>query len=181
MFGGDAAARDLTPAWDGGIYWAGQRRNATPAEQAQTKSVSLFYLSAWKSSAAAVSFAQLYADSLGRKYSGLHREEAAKTPAEASAGTVEQVYTTDEGPVVITTRGKLAFVSESFDLPLARKLGELLMDAQGTGDLKIAALERPRGPAQADMPTLSGGLVRMFEDCGVMKAAVDAEIRAAGR
>ena len=25
LFGGDSAARDLTPAWDGGIYWAGQR------------------------------------------------------------------------------------------------------------------------------------------------------------
>ena len=24
LFGGDRAARDLTPAWDGGIYWAGQ-------------------------------------------------------------------------------------------------------------------------------------------------------------
>src|SRR3984885_13553009 len=26
LFGGDAAARDLTPAWNGGIYWAGMRR-----------------------------------------------------------------------------------------------------------------------------------------------------------
>src|SRR4029077_15463747 len=39
LFGGDAAARDLTPAWDGGIYWAGQLRNATPAQQATTKSI----------------------------------------------------------------------------------------------------------------------------------------------
>ena len=39
------AARDLTPAWDGGIYWAGQRLSAkTAAEQASTKSLALFYL-----------------------------------------------------------------------------------------------------------------------------------------
>ena len=29
LFGGDKAARDLTPAWDGGLYWAGQLRSAT--------------------------------------------------------------------------------------------------------------------------------------------------------
>ena len=181
LFGGDAAARDLTPAWDGGIYWAGQRLNATPTEQKTTKSISLFYLSAWKSEASAQAFAQLYADSLGRKYSGLHKEEAAQTPAGAPAGTVEQVFTTDEGPVTITTRDKLVFVSESFDLPLARKLATLIMDAQGTGELKMARVTHADGPSQPDLPTLSGGLVRLFANCGVMKSAVDAEMQAAGR
>ncbi len=181
LFGGDEASRDLTPAWDGGIYWAGQRLDATPAEQKTTRSISLFYLSAWKSEASAQAFAQLYADSLGRKYSGLHKEEAAQTPAGAPAGTVEQVYTTDEGPVAITTRGKLVFVSESFDLPLARKLATLIMDAQGTGEMKMARVAPADGPAQADLPTLSGGLVRLFADCGVMKSAVDAEMQGAGR
>lgn len=42
LFGGDDAARNLTPAWDGGIYWAGQRLAATPAEQATTGSIALF-------------------------------------------------------------------------------------------------------------------------------------------
>ena len=181
LFGGDEAARDLTPAWDGGIYWAGQRLNATPAEQKTTKSISFFYLSSWKTAASAQAFAQLYADSLGRKYSGLHREDAAQAPAGTPAGTVEQVFETDEGPVVITTRGKLVFVSESFDLPLARKLSGLLMDAQGTGELTTARVERPVGPAHAYLPTLSGGLVRLFADCGAMKEAVDATMQTAGR
>ena len=48
LFGGERLARDLTPAWDGGIYWAGQRLDATPAEQATTKSIAFFYLSVWK-------------------------------------------------------------------------------------------------------------------------------------
>ncbi len=40
LFGGDASASDLTPAWDGGLYWAGQLRSATtPAEQDSTKSL----------------------------------------------------------------------------------------------------------------------------------------------
>ena len=62
LFGGEAAARDLTPAWDGGLYWAGQSLSAkTTAEQASTKSVALFYLSAWKNAASARAFARLYA------------------------------------------------------------------------------------------------------------------------
>jgi hypothetical protein len=183
LFGGEAAARNLTPAWDGGIYWAGQRLSArTPEQQADTKSISLFYLSAWKSNAAATAFAQLYADSLGRKYSGLKRDVTAQatTPAEAPSGTVEQVFTTNEGPVTITTRGKLVFVAESFDLPLARKLTQMVLDAQGTGDLKQARLMRPAPPSMipaGGIPTLSGGLVHLFAESGVMKAAVDAGMK----
>jgi hypothetical protein len=184
LFGGEAAARELTPAWDGGIYWAGQRLAAkTPKEQADTKSISLFYLSAWKSNATATAFARLYAESLGRKYSGLKRDVAAQgtTPAEAPTGTVEQVFTTNEGPVTITTRGKLVFVAESFDLPMARKLTQMMLDAQGTGDMKQARAMPPMMPAApaGGMPTLSGGLVKLFAESGVMKSAVDAGMKAA--
>jgi hypothetical protein len=190
LFGGEAASRDLTPAWDGGIYWAGQRRSATtPAQQADTKSISLFYLSEWKSDASAAAFARLYADSLGRKYSGLRRDTSAEKASQASlpSGTIEQVFSTNEGPVIITKRDKMVFVSESFDLPMARKLAQMLLDAQGTGELKQARLAIPADPlSKGELPalsggglhTLSGGLVRLFADCGVMKSAVDATIRA---
>jgi hypothetical protein len=183
LFGGENAARDLTPSWDGGIYWAGQRLSATtPAEQASTGSISLFYLSSWKNTAAAQAFADLYANALGRKYSGLHKDEGHAAPTDAPSGTVEQIYSTNEGPVVITTRGKLVFVSESFDLDQARRLANLILDAQGTGDLKSAGLARPALPAAPVAgPTLSGGLVHLFAESGVMKAAVDAGLRAAAR
>jgi hypothetical protein len=183
LFGGDNAARDLTPSWDGGIYWAGQRLSAkTPAEQASTKSISLFYLSAWKNAASAQAFTELYANALGRKYSGLHKDDSAAhtAPTDAPAGTVEQVYSTNEGPVVITTRGRLVFVAESFDLEQARKLTSLVLDAQGTGDLKMAQVIRPAGATrEGGGPTLSAGLVHLFAESGVMKAAVDAGVRAA--
>ena len=179
LFGGDNAARDLTPSWDGGIYWAGQRLSAkTPAEQASTKSISLFYLSAWKNDAAAQAFSELYANALGRKYSGLHKDEGHAAPSDAPADNVEQVFTTNEGPVVITTRGRLVFVSESFDLGQARSLANLLLDAQGTGDMKTARLQRELQPAApAGDSTLSAGLVHFFAQSGVMKAAVDAGMR----
>ena len=140
LFGGDNAARDLTPAWDGGLYWAGQLRSATtPAEQASTKSLALFYLSVWKNADSAQVFTKLYASNLARKYSSVQMQKAADPSAPADDGSVEQVYSTNEGPVVITTRGKLVFVSESFPLPLARKLTALILDAQGGGAMRMAA------------------------------------------
>jgi hypothetical protein len=187
LFGGDNAARDLSPMWDGGIYWAGQQRIATPAELATTKSIAFFYLSSWKSPASAEAFSKLYADSLGRKYSGLRRDEnaARSAPAGAPNGTDEQVFSTDEGPVVITTRDKQVFVAESFDLPTARKLTALILDAQGTGDLRTTQLTRPSvtTPAVLQVPatTLSGGLVHLFAESGVMKSVVDAGMKAAAQ
>ncbi|HEY1767590.1 MAG TPA: hypothetical protein VGG26_08040 [Terracidiphilus sp.] len=139
LFGGDSAARDLTPAWNGGLYWAGQLRSATkPAEQNSTQSLALLYLSVWKNDASAENFAKLYAKSLARKYSSVHRSEAQETSASANDGTEEMVYSTNEGPVLITTRGKLVFVAESFPLDLARKLTALILDAQGTGEMRMA-------------------------------------------
>lgn len=190
IFGGETAARDFTPAWDGGIYWAGQLRNASAAEQATTGSIALLYLSAWKSSTSAQAFASLYARELGRKYSGLKPDAAAKQGAPANAD--EQVFTTSEGPVVITTRGKLVFVSESFSLDLARKLAEQVLDAQGTGELKFASLDRPRGmqsgsARQTAFATngntvspqpLTDSLVQFLSNCGAMKFAVDAAYQA---
>jgi hypothetical protein len=211
LFGGEAAASDLTPAWNGGLYWAGQLRSATtPAEQDSTKSLAIFYLSAWRNDASAQAFARLYSDSLGRKYSTLkvgvpgdsssspgRKSDAATSapaPAANSDGTVEQVYSTNEGPVVITTRGRLVFVSESFPLELARKLTALILDAQGSGEMRMARAAgtgassdrqatEALGASGLDSETtepLTASLVRFFAHCGVMKSAVDAAL-AAGR
>jgi len=216
LFGGDQASRDLTPAWDGGLYWAGQRLSAkTSAEQASTDSIATFYLSAWKNPASAQAFAQLYANELGRKYSGVKLDETAHAAAPvktfpAQPLSQEQVYTTSEGPVVITTRGKLVFVAESFPLDLARQLTALVLDAQGTGEVRLAQAARPdsllmlRAPSlrllsgarmgdhasnssltqDADpnrLEPLTENLIHFLSNCGVMKAAVEAEIKAAAR
>jgi hypothetical protein len=198
LFGGDNSARDLTPAWDGGLYWAGQLHSAkTPEEQASTKSLALFYLSIWKNADSAQTFAKLYADSLGRSYSNLKSvADDGKGPS-AVDGSDEQVFSTSEGPIVITTRGKMVFVAESFPLPLARNLTRLIFDAQGTGVIRIAQLGSAganpgssRAPSFPSFSTervgnpkaytpLTSDLVQFFANCGVMKAAVDAGLRAA--
>jgi len=184
LFGGDRAAAQLTPAWDGGLYWAGQRLDTKTAEaQASTKSIALFYLSAWKNAASAQAFTHLYTEELGRKYSGLKAvpgvelsRPAALSTASPESQDVEQVYSTDEGPVVITTRGKLVFVAESFPLEMARQLTALILDAQGSGELHEAMLSQPADAAPGS--TLTANLTRFLSSCGVMKAAVDAAVGA---
>ena len=191
IIGGDEAARDFAPAWNGGLYWAGQLKAATPTEKATTKSIALFYLSIWKSKQSAKDFAALYSRSLGREFSDLkplpEGETAPLQGPESEDGTVnddEQVFTTDEGPVVITTRGKMVFVSETFPLPMARKLANLILDAQGTGDLRMASSSSESAVQTAKLQPnhlqpLTGSLVRFMSNCGVMKAAVSAGLQAA--
>jgi hypothetical protein len=172
IFGGDDAARDLTPAWDGGIYWAGQKRNATAGEQATTGSIALLYLSSWKNSSSAQAFAALYSRELGRKYSGLKATSTA-THSMPSESYGEQVFSTSEGPVVISTRGRLVFVTESFDLELARQLASLVLEAQETGEMKLAR----RNIGSTEGEPLTGSLMRFLSNCGAMKAAVNASLR----
>ena len=191
LLGGDETSRDLTSAWDGGVYWAGQLRSATtPAEQDSTKSLSIFYLSVWRNPASAQEFSQLYANNLGRKYFSVAPDAAGQASASTEAGSVEQDFATDEGPVVITTRGNLVFVAESFPLKMARQLTSLMLDAQGEGSMRTARSAPPQwlfvppmagaSASAADSRTepLSASFVRFFAQCGVMKAAVDAELHA---
>jgi hypothetical protein len=207
LFGGEQAARDLTPAWNGGIYWAGQKLSAkTTAEQATTNSIALFYLSAWKNTASAQIFAQLYARELARKYSGIKSSrpgrfkvfppsasqssdaddssDASQEISDPASLPGEHIYSTNEGTVLITTRGKMVFVAESFDLDMARKLTALLLDAQGTGEIHTARAIDPESMTQPQARSvhtetgepLTANFIRFFSNCGLIKAAVDAAV-----
>jgi len=159
LFAGEEAATALTPEWDGGIYYAAQSKNAmTPEQKAQTTSVALLYLSAWKSADAAKTFAAIYADELSRKYSGVKRDKDAE-----SAG--EQIYQTNEGPVLIAIDGKMVFTSESFDLTLAHKLELVMAGAQTNGDTQTAGI-------RSAPPELAGGVVNLIAKCGLMRAGM---------
>jgi hypothetical protein len=158
LFGGAQMAEALTPAWDGGIYYAVQKKSA-PDKNA-TSSISLLYLSKWKSQDAALAFAKMYAGELGQQFSGVMRD------TEAESDPNDQIYKTSEGPVLISTQGNMVFVSESFDLPLARKLEFLMVGAQGgSGQNVITARAQPG-------TSLTGGLVNFMAGCGLMRAAL---------
>ncbi|MGA8528113.1 MAG: hypothetical protein WB622_00260, partial [Acidobacteriaceae bacterium] len=160
LFGGNQLSTELTPAWDGGIYYAAQKNDAPDKDS--TSSVALLYLSQWKTPAAVSDFAKMYADELPKKYSSVQRDNADETSPD------EQIYKTNEGPVLIVTSGNDVFVSESFDLTTARKLQLLMFGAQQQSGGQIAAAS----PAAAPGSDLAGNLVRFMARCGLMKVAL---------
>jgi hypothetical protein len=102
----------------------------------------------------------MYADELDKKYAHATRDTSAETSRD------EQVYQTSEGPALIVTSGKDVFISESYDLPTARKLEALMLGAQ---NLTEARLDSRRNPPASD---LAGNMVRFMAGCGLMKAAL---------
>jgi len=160
LFGGKSVGSAMAGQWDGGIYYAAQSKHAKTAEQkASTASVAIFYLSQWKTESAAEQFVALYANSLNKKYSFVKPNDAQVTEVH------EQVFDTEEGPVLIARIGKQVFVSESFDLDLARKLKLVLLGAQLNGDQENAGISQSGDE-------LAAGFTHYFADYGLMRAAL---------
>jgi len=121
---------------EGGIYYAAQKRSAVTAEAKEsTASIGLLYESKWRNEDSARSFLRVYADELPRKYSTLARR------SKDEADEDEQVYSTNEGDVLLTISGTGVFVSEGFPLELARKLRDSVVSVQSDGPLELAGLK----------------------------------------
>lgn len=174
VFGGRAMAARLTPEWNGGIYYVVQKKSAPDKDS--TASVALLYLSQWKTPEAARAFAGMYERELSRQYSGVVED------TQDESGPDELVYNSNEGPMLISTQGRLVFVSESFPLPLARKLEFLMVGAQKGVEANVATarLRLMRSPVSSSMSSsgssfagsLTGGLVDFIQGCGMMRAAL---------
>jgi hypothetical protein len=158
LFGGPEIAAALAPAWNGGLYYAAQRKSAvSESDKESTASLGLLYYSRWKNEDSARSFLRVYAAQLPRKYSSM--EQRTKDQADDS----EQVYTTNEGDVLLSIKGNAVFVSEGFDLALARKLKDSIASVQS---------DEPLQQAIAAPHELTLGMARSFASFGVMKAAL---------
>ena len=159
LFGGRPLAEALASNWNGGIYYAAQRKNATPAEKQTTGSLALLYSSQWKNPDSARSFFHVFEEQLPRQYNGLQRREKDETDVE------ERVYTTREGDVLLALKGTTVWISEGFDLGLARKLRETIDGAQGVGPVRQVSV--PAGQKE-----LLAGLARQLSRFGMMRAAL---------
>jgi hypothetical protein len=158
LFGGPEVSKAITPAWNGGIYYAAQRKSATtPQAKESTGSLALLYYSQWKSPAAAEAFMKIYAGYLPKKYSGVtHRDKD-------EAYGVEQVYSTNEGDVLLSIAGSTVYIGEGFPLELSRTLRDQIAAAQSSGPLQLAANPH-HDPAME--------LSRTLASFGMMKAAI---------
>jgi hypothetical protein len=156
LFGGREIATALAPAWDGGLYYAAQRKSAvTAAEKESTASISLLYYSRWKNADSARSFMRIYANQIPRKYSGVVRRSKDEADEE------EQVYSTNEGDVLISRSGTKVFIGEGFNLALSRKLRDSIASVQTVGPMHLAVLPRHE-------PSLA--MARLLESFGAINA-----------
>ena len=135
LFGGREMADALAPAWNGGVYYAAQRKSAvTTAEKGSTASLGLIYYSRWKNRDSARSFMRIYAAQIPRKYSSV----VERTNDESDDN--EMIFTTNEGDVLISLSGTGVFIGEGFDLNLARKLRDSIVNVQPEGPMKQASV-----------------------------------------
>jgi hypothetical protein len=139
LFGGRPLAEALAPEWDGGIYYAAQRKDATAAEKDTAASLGLMYLSRWKNEDSARSFMRVFEEELPRQYDGMKRQKKLET------GEMERVYSTAQGDVLLSMDGDAVWVSEGFPLDVARKLREMVSGAQGKGPVMEASGAGSRG------------------------------------
>jgi hypothetical protein len=175
LFGGQQIAEALAPAWNGGIYYAAQRKSAvTDAQKESTGSIALLYSSRWKNADSARTFMQVYAGQLGRKYTHVTRRK--QDEADAS----EQIYSTEEGDVLLSISGAGVFVSEGFELQRARKLRDSITSLQSDAPLKVADSGRETQGNGVRGRELSLGLVEGLSSYGVMKAAIPPAIYSIG-
>jgi hypothetical protein len=164
LFGGRPLAEALAPEWDGGIYYAAQKTKATSAEKETTASIGLLYSSRWKNEDSARSYFEVFEQEMPRQYDGLVRRNKEEKDEN------ERVYTTREGDVLLTLEGKTVWVSEGFDLAMARKLRDQVdaANAAGSGPMMNASNAWSAG---AD-GELMGRLVKAMGGFGMMKVGL---------
>jgi len=160
LFGGRAIAAPLAVAWDGGIYYAAQKKSATAQEKTSPGSIGIVYYSQWKNQDSARSFLKIYAGALARKYRRLK-------PVETPGGDQNHLlFSTEEGDVWLSLNDAGGvFISEGFDRDTAKKLEEMYRDVQGHGPQLQAV-----GTRQTE---LTLGLRSLLPGLGMPKAVVD--------
>jgi hypothetical protein len=167
LFGGEPASEALTPAWDGGLYYAAQRRSATDEEKKTTASLALIYYSRWKNADSARSFMRVYQDALPRKYTAI-REKQIPPETDDTSDRIEAAYSTNEGDVLMVQDGRGVFIAEGFDMPLARKLYTRITALQSDAPMQTAGNQRQDGAASE----LTGPLTQWMGSLGMMKFAM---------
>lgn len=182
LFGGPAAAKALTPAWRGGIYYTAQRKSAKADGQlASPASLALLYLSRWATSQAAKTFADVYAREIPRKYDHAALQNALDNSSDSSAqaqAVPDRIWNTPEGPVLIVVSGRSVYISESFPIDLARKLQLVMLGSipdSGSFVAQSRSTIRKSLPMSWTQDDLTGSLRNWLQTFGVPYEIIAAE------
>src|SRR6202453_2114060 len=114
QYAGREASDSLYPHWRGGYYYAA-RPKGDPAAP-----LSLLYVSRWSSAEKAAAFADVYAQSLAKRYKhvtevSLEATRLSDNPQKLVVLTGPRTWTTEEGRVVIDVEADSVLITESLD------------------------------------------------------------------
>jgi len=115
QFSGPELAQKLSPAWRGGIYYLGRKRDAKPSKPdgpVAMNDLALLYVSNWATPEDAGYFAKAYSLWLPKKYKSVW-------PMTEQKG---RAWNTEQGQVSIELSGNRVLVMESFDAVTATAL-----------------------------------------------------------
>jgi hypothetical protein len=125
QYAGKEASDKLYPHWRGGYYYAA-RPKGDPAAP-----LSLLYVSRWSSPEKAFAFADIYAQSLAKRYKHVTEmtQEATNVsdnPQKLVVVTGPRTWMTEEGPIVIDVEADSVLITESLDPATTDRLREEL-------------------------------------------------------
>jgi hypothetical protein len=126
IYADEDVARQLTPEWRGGAYYAAGRKGAKPPDRNSTAHVGLYYISKWATADAAQEFAKTYAAALKTRYNNLRRI--------ASDAPGLDTYSSADGPIFIQQTGNMVIAVESFDEDVAKRLMQTGVKEQATSN-----------------------------------------------
>ncbi|SEC17511.1 hypothetical protein [Terriglobus roseus] len=163
LFGGQNMAGPLAEAWSGGIYYAAQRRNASPAAKQTRASIGTIYFSQWQNRDSARSFLKVYAGQLPRKYSSLKKVDL------PNGDDDHMLFNTSEGDVWLSLDDTGVFISEGYERGIATQLETKYREAQGRGPLMQAGLSK------VPQHELTMGLRSLLPGIGIPRAVLEAK------
>src|SRR5271166_63054 len=132
QYAGKKVSERMYPEWRGGYYYAARSKSDSAAP------LGLLYVSRWSNAEKAGEFAEIYARSLGKRYSKAAEEvgPAAGSPAAPTTSEYKvevlkgrHAWSTEEGTVVIEEQGDTVLVSESLDAATTATLEKELFGA----------------------------------------------------
>ena len=123
-YAGPDDAKSIYPEWRGGYYYAAKPKADPNAPLA------IAYISQWSSADIAAKFADIYRESLKRRYRSIRVLSVDKATAD-EAGTSspgKREWLTEDGDVVIDVAGATVFITESLDDVTSAKLRDVVLN-----------------------------------------------------
>jgi hypothetical protein len=124
-YAGPDVAKSLYPQWRGGYYYAARPKGDPGAPLA------IIYVSQWASPENAHKFADIYADSLKKRYRSVRTvasDDQKPLTGKANPQSTSREWLSEDGDVMIDTQSSSVFISESVDDVTSGKLRQAVLD-----------------------------------------------------